>query len=144
MRTLLESNPKTFLLIDSVGALLTTIGLVVIRFFFEAWFRMPWYMLLVLAAIAFTFFIYSFCSFYFVKTNHAVFLGRISRANYAYCFLTVCLLIKYRLTLTIFDWFYFVSEVLIILALVLLEARSIKREQSEPTKHSSPKTQKID
>lgn len=116
---------KTLLLIDALGALVTGISLLLIKFIFNAWFAMPANILLILAGIAFVFFLFSFSAFYLVKTRHVKFLKAISCANLFYCLLIIALLINDGEQLKLFDWIYFTAEVVVILALVFVERKSI-------------------
>jgi len=116
-------KPRQFFLVDSLGALITTmmLGLVLARF--ESIFGMPQKVLYVLASIALVFCIYSFLSYLLLKENWRPFLKIISIANLLYCFLSLGLVIYFFGKLTILGVTYFVLELIVILILVRIELK---------------------
>lgn len=118
-------TPKKLFLIDSSGALLTTLLLFFVLANLESVFGMPKQVLYYLSAIAFSFCIYSFLCYLRVGQNWKPFLTGIAVANLMYCCLTIGLVIFYRAELTILGWAYFLGEAAIILVLVYFEYKFI-------------------
>lgn len=118
-------NPKILLLIDFLGALVTAICLLVIRFFFGDYFTMPQWVLLPLALVASAFSMYSFCGYLSVKDKQTSFLNVISLANLVYAITLLIILGVYRSRLTVFDWIYFLLEASIIFVLIFFERQTL-------------------
>ncbi len=123
MIDIIKSNPKTILLVDSIGALISTIMLGLVLTTFEPVFGMPRAVLFLLAAIALTFCIYSFLSYRLSGENWRPFLIGISAANLIYCFLTLGLVIYLFEELTTVGMLYFASEMAVIVILATLELK---------------------
>lgn len=116
--------PKKLFLIDSLGALLSTIllGIVVVQF--ESSFGMPRKVLYYLSIIAFVFSIYSFTSYLLANKNWKLCLKIIGFANLLYCLLTVGLVFYFYQELTIPGLIYFFIEIAVILLLVSIELKT--------------------
>lgn len=114
-------HPKVMLLIDGIGALMTVFFLAVVLRTFNHCFGMPDNILLLLAAIAFLFCIYSFSCVLFIRQHWTTFLKGISIANLLYCSLTFSLMIYFWQSLTLLGILYFLAEMAIICALVYVE-----------------------
>ena len=123
-------NLKRLFLIDSIGALITAFLLIAILTLFEASFGMPRNTLYLLSGIACVFATFSICCYYFINLNWQPFLITIAVANTLYCLLTAIILVVYYDRITIIGLAYFVTEIIIISCLVLIELKavSIKRE----------------
>lgn len=117
----LAKKPKKLFLIDSLGAILTTLFLFVLLRKFQKYFGMPHIVLIFLSIIAVIFFIYSTACFLFLKDNWTPFIRIISLANLLYCMLTTGFLIKYYPVLTKIGLAYFLVEITIICVLVYIE-----------------------
>ena len=117
----LAKKPSKLFLIDSLGALLTTIFLfVVLRNFYE-YVGMPITVLTYLSVIAACFCIYSTSCYFFLKENWAPFIRVISIGNLLYGILTMVLIIIYYAQLKTIGMIYFEIEVIIIGGLVYIE-----------------------
>jgi hypothetical protein len=119
-------NPKTTFLIDSLGAFLTASILLSVQWRFQEYFGMPPEILSLLTIIAFTFTIYSFLCFLFLKKKWRIFLKAIVIANLLYCCLTTGLIIYYRSLLTTIGLTYFIAEIVVIGGLVFIEYKTLK------------------
>nr|WP_255737165.1 hypothetical protein [Cognataquiflexum nitidum] len=108
-------------LVDSVGALLTTLSLfVVLRTFYEL-FGLPVSVLTYLSFISAAFCLYSAACFLFLKGNWVPFIWVIGIANSLYCVLTLGLVLVYFPQLTAFGVAYFLGEIMIVAVLVYIE-----------------------
>lgn len=121
------NNPKQIFLLDSMGALLTGSILITIASGFPSFFRMPPHILFVLAIIAFTFFIYSFCCFYFMPRNWRPYLTAIMVANIFYVVVTIGLVCYFYNSLTRWGLLYFITELIVIAVLLWIEYRTLSR-----------------
>lgn len=121
----LIQNPKQLFLIDSLGAVLTLVGLTGILMPFNQWFGMPRQTLLLLAVIAVGVAIYSAGCFLLVKGNWRPFLKVISLANGLYCTLTAGLVIVHYTQLTALGIAYFTIEIAVVCALVFVEQQAL-------------------
>ncbi|MNF35669.1 hypothetical protein D3C84_165470 [compost metagenome] len=117
----LTEKQKTLFLIDSLGAFLTAFLLFVIMRQFDDYFGMPKTVLTSLSAIAICLCLYSTACFIFLKARWTAFIWIIGTANLLYCALTIGLLIKYYLLLTIIGIIYFLIEIVIICVLSYVE-----------------------
>jgi hypothetical protein len=122
-----EKQKRIFLL-DSIGALLTSIFLFTIIYFID-FFGIPKKELSYLSIIAFFFCIYSAGCYFFIKEDLTPFLRRIGLANLIYCLLTLALLIKYFNLLTIFEKAYFIVEIAVISGLSYVELKLAARRK---------------
>lgn len=122
----LSEKPRTIFLIDSLGAILTTFSLFLIKWYFNHYFRIPNTALTYLSIIASVFCIYSISCFLFLKEHWAFFIRIISFANLFYGFLILGLLIKYDHLLTTVGALYFLIEIVIICILSCLELKIAK------------------
>jgi hypothetical protein len=125
MPTLLNSRKMLF--VDGIGALVsaTLLGFVLVRFNDNI--GMPVKVLHQLAAVAGIFAVYSFTTYMFVKENCKPYLKVIAIANLLYCCLTVGLMVYFKAELTTLGLIYFIGEVLVILALVIVELKTAFR-----------------
>ena len=117
----IKNNPKRIFLLDSAGALITTIGLVLILIVFEPYFGMPRNALYLLSAIAFSLFTYSISCYFLVKKNWNLYLLILMVGNTLYALVSIVLIIKNFDQLTILGILYFTSEKIIIALIVNLE-----------------------
>lgn len=122
----LSEKPRTIFLIDSLGAILTTFSLFLIKWYFNHYFRIPNTALTYLFIIASVFCIYSISCFLFLKEHWAFFIRIISFANLFYGSLILGLLIKYDNLLTTVGILYFLIEIVIICILSCLELKMTK------------------
>ncbi len=122
---------KTLFLIDSIGAFMTAFFLFFIVRQFNEYFGMPKKELTYLSVIAVFFCIYSAACFLFLKGGLTPFISFIGIANLIYCVLTIGLLIKYSLLLTIIGTTYFLIEIVIICGLSYVELNVVRRNKEK-------------
>ncbi|MCS4435181.1 hypothetical protein [Aquiflexum gelatinilyticum] len=126
----LTGKPRILFLVDSVGALLTTLSLfVVLRTFHES-IGMPVSVLTYLSILSVFFCLYSVACFLFLKRHRVPFIWIIGIANLLYCVLTITLVLVYYPQLTALGVAYFLGEIMIVGILVFIElevAKAIKK-----------------
>lgn len=120
----LSLNPKKIFLIDGLGASTTAILLLVIKNFFIDHFGMPPQVFTILATIAFLMSGYSLACCLLTKTKWKTNLRVIGTANLLYCCLTLLLVMYYYMWMTAWGITYFLVEMVIIVALALLEFKT--------------------
>lgn len=120
------NKPKLLLLIDSIGALLTALGLFFIIRPWNDYFGMPEKVLVYLAAIALCYSMYSAACFVWVKRGFPAFIRFIGIANILYCVLTAGLVITYSAQLTNLGKAYLLIEILLIRVLSYVEVQVAK------------------
>lgn len=123
-KTLLKS--KNIFLLDSFGALLTSILLYYIFRNFNDYFGLSKDIFELLSIIAFIFFAYSISCYFLVKQNWKSFLKIICAANILYCLLTFGIILYNYETISIYGTIYFLAEIAVIIGLVTLEIKIIK------------------
>lgn len=128
MLSKITSNPKRLFLLDSLGALLSAFLLGVVLPSFQPTFGMPHNVLYGLAALACLFAIYSFWNYRWFKENWRPYLRGIAIVNLLYCGLTAALVIFFRQELTRWGLLYFLLEMVVIIALVVLEFRTAAKK----------------
>lgn len=126
----ITNNPKQIFLIDSIGALLTASILFSMAIGYPGFLGMPAHILFLLAAIAVTFAVYSFCCFQFLPVYWRPFLKAIMLANAMYCLLTAMLVYTFRHNITLWGLLYFTGEILVILVLVFFEYKLLRKRRS--------------
>ncbi len=89
----LISHPRNVFLIDGLGAFLTAFFLIVIPLVFSNVFGMPETVPGYLSLVASIYAAYSFCCYFFIRTNWRPYLKAIVIANIIYCCLTIALVI---------------------------------------------------
>ncbi|AOC96130.1 hypothetical protein BB050_03040 [Flavobacterium anhuiense] len=119
-------KPKNIFLLDSFGALITSILLFFTLRNFNDFFGLSKDIFEYLSIIAFIFFIYSINYYFLVKQNWKSFLKIICTANILYCILTFGILIFNYESISIFGIIYFLAEIIVIIGLVVLEMKIIK------------------
>lgn len=119
-------KPKNIFLLDSFGALLTTILLYFVLRNFNDFLGLSKDVFEHLSLIALIFFIYSISCYFFVKRNWKSFLKIICTANILYCILTLGIIIYHYQSISIFGIAYFLSEIIVIGLLVSLEIKTIR------------------
>ncbi|MEO5999747.1 MAG: hypothetical protein ABIN89_23325 [Chitinophagaceae bacterium] len=121
----LFTNTKRLFLIDSIGALTTAFLLIAILLPFEESFGIPRKILYLLSGIACVFATFSICCYYFINLSWRPFLRTIAVANTLYCILTAIILSVHYDRITIIGFVYFVTEIIIIICLVLIELKAV-------------------
>lgn len=112
---------KKLFLIDSLGALLSSVllGLVLTRF--EAIFGMSKSVLYVLSTIAFLFSVYSFFCFLYRTENWKMYMKGIAVANLMYGCLTIGMMVYFYQNITAIGLMYFMLELIVIGVLAIIE-----------------------
>ncbi len=121
------SKPKNIFLLDSFGALLTTILLYFVLRNFNDFFGLSKDVFEYLTIISFTFFIYSISCYLLVKKSWKSFLKIICTANILYSLLTLGIILYYCQSISVFGIVYFLAEIVVIIGLVFLEIKTIKQ-----------------
>jgi hypothetical protein len=124
LTTYFAKNPKQLLLLDALGALVSGVGLFLIRSVFLNSFGVPKPILQLFLIIAIGLSFFSFISFLLVKKNISVILAFIAFANFLYCILIAVLLLKNSNTLRLLGFIYFVIEISIIATLAIIEFKT--------------------
>ena len=124
----ITSNPKLVFLLDCLGALLSAFLLGVALPYFQPVFGMPNKILYGLATLACLFAIYSFWNYRWFKENWRPYLRGIAIVNLLYCGLTAALMIYFRQELTKWGFLYFLQEMVVIMVVVMLEFKTMARE----------------
>ena len=126
-------RPRLLFLTDSLGALLTAIllGFVLVRF--EGFFGMPREVLYPLSFLAAFYAVYSFSCYWHLPDRWRPFLRAIAVANLGYCCLTTGLVVYFYPQLTHWGVAYFLTEIIVIISLVLIELHTIRK--FDPGKH---------
>jgi hypothetical protein len=122
----LRAKPRRLFLFDGLGALLSILFLGLILPAFETEFGMPAQVLQLLAIVACGFASYALACFRFSPRNWRPFLQASAIANLLYCGLTIGLVIAYRTSVTRLGFVYFALEVVVVVALSLLEISIIR------------------
>ncbi len=125
----LINNPKQIFLIDSIGALLTASILFSMAIGYPGFLGMPTHILFLLAAVAITFAVYSFCCFLFHPVRWRPYLKAIMLANAMYCILTAVLVYTLRNNITHWGLLYFMGEILVILVLLFFEYKVLAKNR---------------
>jgi len=105
--------------------IISTFSLGVVLTRFEHIFGMPRSVLYVLALVACGFAVYSFCCYLFAGKNWRPFLSIIAIANLIYCCVTLFLVYYLWEKLTVFGVGYFLLEIVVIVALVVVELKAV-------------------
>jgi hypothetical protein len=129
----LACKPRILFLVDSVGALLTTLSLFVVLRTFHELIGMPLSVLTYLSILSACFCLYSAACFLFLKRNWVPFIRVIGIANLLYCVLTMTLVLVYFHQLTAFGIAYFLGEIMIVGFIVYIElqvAKAIKKTRT--------------
>ncbi len=113
---------RQILLIDSLGALLSAISLLIIPQFEDS-LGIPKSLAFNLAILPIIFFIFSFLSYKFGGQKWQLLLKTIAIANLFYCGLTLYIILTNVETLKSMGIAYFTIEILIILVLAIIELK---------------------
>lgn len=114
-------QPRALLLVDGFGAILSAVLLGIVLVEFGAIFGMPANVLYILALLPCVFAIFDFLSAAKKRSNYGSLLKIIAVANFAYCLLSIGAIILHFQVLTIWGIGYFISELIIVSALVIIE-----------------------
>jgi hypothetical protein len=116
----LKEKPTLIFFIDGMGALSTASILFVSRNFND-YVGLSVLVLTSLAGIALLLCVYTMACFFLLNRNFIPFIKAICYANVFYCIVTVVVLMLYYQSVTVLGMAYFLIELLIIFALVIVE-----------------------
>jgi len=119
-------NARKLLLVDGIGALISAFLLGVVLVALEPIFGIPRLTLYFLALLPCLFAFYDF--YYYQKKGKAQIgaLRRIAYINIGYCFLSFAFAVYHIDELTLYGWAYIIVEIIIVLALAVLELKAAK------------------
>jgi hypothetical protein len=117
-------KPKTFFIIDGLGALLSAFLLGVVLVQFESIFGMPKETLYILAFLPCLFALYDLVCYLKVKKNELLFLRGIAMANLFYCCLSVGFVLSDYAELTNLGLAYFIVELIVVLILAGIQLKT--------------------
>ena len=120
--------PRNVFLLDGIGALVSSLLLVVFLAPFESFFGMPSDYVYQLAIPAVLFAVYSIACYVFNLNNWQPFMKLIALANFLYCCLTFYLILKLFYRLTHFGVLYFLLEIAVIFMVIALEINTIRKQ----------------
>jgi hypothetical protein len=120
--------PRNVFLLDGIGALVSSLLLVVLLAPFESFFGMPSDYVYQLAIPAFVFAVYSIACYVFNPNNWQPFMKLIALANFIYCCVTFYLILKLFYRLTQFGVLYFLLEIAVIFMVIALEINTIRKQ----------------
>ncbi len=118
---------KNIFLLDGLGALLSAFSLGVLLTTFQSIFGMPLPVLYGLSLVAGLFAVYSLGCHFFSPHNWRPFLRSIAVANVLYACLSLGMVVCFYDELTAWGVGYFGAELLVLLALVALELRTLAK-----------------
>ena len=119
----MTANPNKLFLADGLGAFITAFSLGITLASFEAYFGMPVKTLYFLSSIACIYTIYSICCYFLLAGNWQPYLWGIAVANLMYCCLTTGMVLYFYPKLTVLGLAYFLLEILVVSALIIIELR---------------------
>ena len=120
---LFYSNPKNVFLLDGIGAVVSAIFLGIFLVQLQPYIGMPTSILQTLGVMAFCYAIYSLCCYFFLNKTWSPFLKIIAAANLMHCLITIYLIFNHFESLTALGIFYFVVEIIIVVAIALFELK---------------------
>ena len=118
--TFFRSQPNKMFRFDGLGAVISTVSLLVLSVFHE-WIGLPQSVFYLLASIALLLSIYSLTCSFVLKGRWRLFLGVLVGGNLFYCLTSIGVMISYREELTTIGLLYFIGEKLIIFGLAGFE-----------------------
>lgn len=116
-------SPKKLFILDGLGALLSAFLLGVVLVQLESYFGIPRNTLYFLAFLPCLFVVYDLFCYWRVEQNIGFFLKVIAAINVMYCCLSLGLAFYHMERITILGWGYILIEILIVLAVAILEWR---------------------
>ena len=122
------SIPRNVFLLDGIGALVSSLLLVVLLAPFESFFGMPSDYVYQLAIPAFVFAVYSIACYVFNPNNWQPIMKLIALANFLYCCVTFYLILNLFYRLTQFGVLYFLLEITVVLMVIALEINTIRKQ----------------
>jgi len=116
-------SPKQYFVVDGLGALVSAFMLGVVLVSFESFFGIPKQALYILAALPCFFTLYDLFCYLRVEKNLGRYLRIIAMVNIAYCCLSLGFAFYHFNSLTIWGWSYIIGEIIIVIALSIIEIR---------------------
>ena len=116
-------SPKKLFILDGLGALLSAFLLGVVLVQLESYFGIPRNTLYFLDFLPCLFVVYDLFCYWRVEQNIGFFLKVIAAINVMYCCLSLGLAFYHMERITILGWGYILIEILIVLAVAILEWR---------------------
>ena len=126
----LRRQPRLVFLIDGIGATVSAFFLGVVLTALEEHVGMPRTVLWFLALVALAYGAYSIGCYYLLRKEWRPWLRAISSLNLAYFGATAGLMVAFRARLTLVGATYFLLEILLIAALVVVERRLLAAEDT--------------
>jgi hypothetical protein len=114
-------NPQAIFLIDSIGAFLSALCLLIISRFYNDYFGIDPSTLQLLTILPIIFFIYSASSYILIKHSYKSFIQIIAIANLLYCLITLVFISYFFAAISILGLSYFILEIFVIAFVVYLE-----------------------
>ncbi len=124
-------EPKSWFLLDGLGALLSVFLLGVVLVKLESIVGMPKHTLYFLAGIPCVFALYDLVCYKLADKNWRTLLRIIAIGNLVYCFISIGLLIRHFHLLTNLGLIYFILEILVLIILVYLELKYASSHNKE-------------
>ena len=125
----MKVQPRTLFLLDSIGAMVTALMLILVIAPFEHIFGMPKYALYILSFVAIAISLNSLKGYLNFREDWKKSLGIIIGLNLGYCCITVGLLIYHYPKVSLLGMVYFILEAFIISMLVWIEHRYLEGVQ---------------
>jgi len=125
----MKLKAKKYLMIDGIGALISSLLLLLAVVKFQSFLGIPHTALYILLPIPLLFVLYDFICYFNATYDHCSCLKRIAYANLMYCCLSFGFAIYHRTELTIYGWIYVVNECLVLIVLAMLELKIAEAKQ---------------
>lgn len=116
-----KEQPFTLFLVDGIGAVVSALSLGVVLVLLQEYVGMPTTILYSLASLAVVYAVISFSCYFGRPANWSFWMKVVAYANLFHCIITLGLLFNYSSQITGLGYFYFIVEILIVLAIVRLE-----------------------
>lgn len=100
----------------------------------EKYFGVPGFVVYYVSVLAFSLAFYSGSVYFFVKRKLKLLLKILAVCNLLYCCLTVAIVVYFFHKLSAIGMIYFISEVLVVICLVMLELKIARKLQSDQEK----------
>jgi len=122
---------RKLFLIDGFGAILSAglLGIVLVKL--EKNFGIPKSTLYFLASLPCLFAVYDFYCYFNINKNLGEFLKGIAIVNLLYCCLSLGLAFYHYHEITYLGWIYIIIEIVVIVAIVIVELRAVKRNNGK-------------
>ncbi len=129
----IDDSLRRWLLLDALGATVSAVSLGLILPALDDFIGMPRVALIPLALIAAVFALTSMAgALRLLELSPARHLKRIAFANLLYCLVTIGCLFAFSTELMLFDYLYFVGEVLLVMLLAMKELNLARNAKTKP------------